>query len=422
MNIKRILAGGMGLLLLLLSTAATAHKASDAYVTLTTQPQHPQILKGQWDIALRDLDHAIGLDENGDGAITWGEVKAREADIASYALARLSIDSDGIQCALKPGRQMIDSHTDGAYDVLYFTADCDKEIPNKLGITYHLFFDIDPTHRGIITVHNQGHTNGAVLSPSQPHTELNLNAPNRWRQFKSFVYDGIWHIWTGYDHILFLLSLLLPAVLIRRDGSPGAPLREGPGSKVPLGQRGSVSLALTQGMPRYQWEACPALWPAFVEVLKVITAFTISHTCTLTLAVLGIVDLPSRLVESGIALSVILAALNNVYPLIHRRLWLVAFSFGFIHGLGFASALSGLSLPPLAMAASIGGFNVGVEIGQESIVLVLMPLAFLVRHTRFYQFWVLRIGSALIALVATGWLIQRAFGILIPVFSALLPR
>jgi hypothetical protein len=116
------------------------------------------------------------------------------------------------------------------------------------------------------------------------------------------------------------------------------------------------------------------------------------------------------------------ASLNNVYPLVHKRIWVVAFAFGLIHGLGFASALAGLQLPAGAMAASLGGFSLGVEIGQEAIVLAFLPLAFLLRKTRFYQVTLLRWGSALIMLIATGWLVQRAFNILIPVFSALLPK
>lgn len=132
--------------------------------------------------------------------------------------------------------------------------------------------------------------------------------------------------------------------------------------------------------------------------------------------------MPSRLVESGIAISVIVAAGNNLIPIVHERVWLIAFALGFIHGLGFASALSGLQLPPLAMAASLGGFNVGAEIGQEAIVLLVMPIAFLLRYTRFYQKGVLRWGSVIIIAMATGWLIQRAFDILIPGFSAILPK
>jgi hypothetical protein len=135
----------------------------------------------------------------------------------------------------------------------------------------------------------------------------------------------------------------------------------------------------------------------------------------------GYVNLPSRLVESGIALSIIVAALNNLYPVVTRRAWLVAFAFGFIHGLGFASALAGLSLPPAAMAASLGGFSLGVEIGQESIVLPFLPLAFLVRKTRFYQIGVVRWGSIAIIAIATLWLIQRAFDVVIPGTAFLTP-
>ena len=152
-----------------------------------------------------------------------------------------------------------------------------------------------------------------------------------------------------------------------------------------------------------------------------ISGFTVSHSVTLSLSVLGFIDLPSRLVESGIALSVIVAAFNNVYPVVTRRAWVVAFAFGFIHGLGFASALAGLKLPPVAMAASLGGFNVGVEIGQESVVLPLIMLAFAVRTTRFYRIGIMRVGSWMVILVAGLWLYQRVFDVLIPGLGFLTP-
>lgn len=403
-------------ILFLAPLTAYAHKESDAYVDLRIDPANAHILKGQWDIALRDLNFALDIDSNHDGNITWGEVQAHRQVIDSYALRRLKIKGDGLTCKMTPTGQMIDYHTDGAYDVIKFHAVCDKEIPDKLTVVYNLFYNVDPYHRGIITIHAHGRTAGAVLGPKDPTTSLNLNKPDRWRQFKSFVVDGIWHIWTGIDHLLFVLSLLLPSVLIRKypgeDGGSAPRLTGGPGVRALNAAR------IRSGY----WEPVPALWPAFVEVVKVITAFTISHSVTLSLAVLGIVDLPSRLVESGIALSVIVAALNNIYPVVRRRVWLIAFTFGFIHGLGFASALSGLQLPPAAMAASLGGFNVGVEIGQETIVLAFMPLAFLLRHTRFYRKFVLIWGSMVIITMATGWLIQRAFNVLIPGVSALLPK
>jgi hypothetical protein len=147
----------------------------------------------------------------------------------------------------------------------------------------------------------------------------------------------------------------------------------------------------------------------------------VPHSVTLTLSVLGYVNLPSRFVESGIALSIIFAAANNILPIVTRRARAMAFAFGFIHGLGFASALAGLSLPPAAMALSLGGFSLGVELGQESIVLPFLPLAFLLRRTRFYQVGVVRHRPMAIVAIALLWLVQRAFDVVIPGTALLTP-
>ena len=148
---------------------------------------------------------------------------------------------------------------------------------------------------------------------------------------------------------------------------------------------------------------------AVKDVLKIVTAFTVAHSITLSLAALGLVELPSRLVESAIAVSVILAALNNLRPLVLGRLWMVAFGFGLLHGFGFASALAGLGLPRDALALALVGFNLGVEAGQLAIVLVFLPVAFALRHSSLYRRQVMFGGSLLIALLASIWFIERAF-------------
>jgi len=149
-----------------------------------------------------------------------------------------------------------------------------------------------------------------------------------------------------------------------------------------------------------------SLRAAFIDVLKVVTAFTLAHSITLTLAALSLIALPSRLVESAIAASVVLAALNNLVPLFRGRRPLAAFAFGLIHGFGFASVLTDLGLPRGALLASLFGFNLGVEIGQLSIVAVFLPLAFLLRRTWLYR-QLLTFGSLLIALIALVWLVER---------------
>lgn len=385
----------------LLPSAAFAHKESDAYLTLRTDASDPNVLRGQFDIALRDLAFVIDLDGNQDAALTWGEVKAHRDAIERYALGGIAIKGDGLTCALHATGQQIDAHNDGSYDVILFDAVCDKEIPNRLTVVYGLFQDVDPYHRGIVTIHAGDRVASAVLGPKTPTAALDLREPDRWSQFKSFMVDGIWHIWTGPDHLLFILSLLLPAVLIR------------------IPRTGAASPMLS--MSSTGWAPSASLWRAMVELVKVVSGFTVSHSATLTLSVLGYVNLPSRLVESGIALSIIVAACNNIWPVVTRRAWVVAFAFGFIHGLGFASALAGLSLPPAAMAASLGGFSLGVELGQESIILPFLPLAFLLRRTRFYQVGVLRWGSLAIIAIATLWLVQRAFDVVIPGTALLTP-
>jgi len=165
------------------------------------------------------------------------------------------------------------------------------------------------------------------------------------------------------------------------------------------------------------WQAATSFRAALVDVTKVVTAFTVAHSITLTLAALGVVALPSRLVESAIALSVVLAALNNVFPLVAHARWLAAFGFGLLHGFGFAGALQDLGLPTGSLALSLAGFNVGVELGQLAIVAVFLPAAFALRGTRTYRRGMLTAGSMAIAAVAAVWLVERAFDL--PLFAAL---
>jgi hypothetical protein len=365
---KRLLAG---LLFALCSAApALAHKPSDAYLTLERRDAQ---VTAQWDIALRDLDNALSLDADGDGEITWGEVRARHRDIAAYALARLDVASGGATCPLAVTGQLIDRHSDGAYAVLRFAGECPQPGP-ALAVTYRLFFDLDPMHRGLLQYVDGEHNHSVIFSAdARTHS---LGAGTLWRQLTAYVHEGIWHIWLGFDHILFLVSLLLPAVLVRRDRTwvPGGSFRA-----------------------------------AFFDVAKVVTAFTLAHSITLSLAVLGVVALPSRIVESAIALSVVLAALNNLFPVVAGGRWAAAFGFGLIHGFGFAGALQDLGLPTGSLALSLCGFNLGVELGQLAIVAAFLPIAFVLRATWSYRYVILGGGSFAIAAIAGVWLVERAF-------------
>jgi hypothetical protein len=366
-----ILAAGIAAFLL---SPAAAYKSSDSYLTLRLDQGR---ISGQWDIALRDLDYAIGIDSNNDGVITWGELRAHHAAIAAYALSHLRLEADGSACATRPADHLVDEHSDGAYEVLQFAVDC-PGVPAVLNIKYTLLFDLDPQHRGLLRLEEQGRTHTAVFSPDHDSWQLEGRSVALGRQFLDYFLTGVWHIWTGFDHMLFLCALLLPAVLEHRGG---------------------------------RWQAVASFRQAFLEVVSIVTAFTIAHSITLSLAVLGFISLPSRLIESAIAASVVVAALNNLYPVIQKRLWVVAFVFGLVHGLGFANVLTDLALPKPALAVSLVSFNLGVEAGQLAIVAAFLPLAYLSRRSWLYPRLALGAGSLGIVAIASIWLIERSLNV-----------
>jgi hypothetical protein len=158
-----------------------------------------------------------------------------------------------------------------------------------------------------------------------------------------------------------------------------------------------------------QWLPATRFRDTFWDVFKVATSFTVAHSITLSLAALSVIALPSRLVESTIALSVVLAALNNIWPLVHGRRWTVAFGFGLIHGFGFASVLADLGLPRDVLLLALVGFNVGVELGQLAIIAAFLPVAYAMRGSWAYRRLVFVGGSATIALIAAVWMVERMF-------------
>ena len=365
----------LALLACLLPLWAWAHKPSDSYLSLELEGIE---LRGRWDIALRDLEYALALDANGDGAITWGEVRQRHPDIAAYALSRLELAAGGRPCALVATAHQIDNHSDGAYAVLRFRADCGSGETRSVKVGYRLFFDLDPTHRGLLSVTRGANTRAAVLSPEQATQEFPLADEGWLEPLLAYAREGVWHIWIGIDHVLFLVSLLLPAVFV----------------------------TATAG-----WQAATRFRPVFWDVFKVVTAFTLAHSITLSLAALAVIELPSRLVESAIAASVVFAALNNLWPVVRRGRWLVAFGFGLVHGFGFASVLADLGLPRHALLPALVGFNLGVEAGQLLIVAAFLPLAYGLRHTWLYRRLLFTGGSATIACVAALWMLERLLDI-----------
>lgn len=435
--------------LLLAAGAAHAHKASDAYLGLQVDGTR---VEQRLDIAWRDLDRELTLDQNDDGQLQWGEVRPRWPEIEALADAGVRWLADGQPCQpLERGTPQITEHSDGTYAVLTRRWQCPAAV-RSLTLQYHLFAASDPTHRGILRIdrHEPAMTlQTAVLVPETPPLAGGASAPGRlfpltttgadrvdgadqpagpdktglprFGPLASFVTEGVHHILIGTDHILFLLALLLPAVLTRRPSGAAAQYRPGV-QPVPVhaGMAGAASATATLTPPwaadtghaapaASTWQAAPALQPALLDVVRVVSAFTLAHSITLALAVLDVLNPPSRAVEAIIAASVVFAALNNIRPMVGEGRWRLTFAFGLVHGFGFAGALKDLGLDNAHLATSLLGFNLGVELGQLAIVALFLPIAWQLRATRFYQYGLQIGGSLLIALLAAVWLVERAF-------------
>jgi hypothetical protein len=351
--------------------AAQAHIASNGFLVANIKGQE---ISGSVELAVRDVELAVGVDTNRDGKVTWGEVRTNAPQLLQYVGQHLFLSAQDSDCAVNLGALQINDRVDGSYVWLPFTAHCPGAV-QRLSIRYSMMQDIDPSHRGLLTLTAGQVTQSGVLGGSNAAAAFAVYSPSSWRTFIDYLQAGIWHIWSGIDHLLFLLSLLLPAVLIRR---------------------------------HRHWEPVSLARPAVFSILKVVTAFTLAHSITLTLAALNVVRLPSRLTESVIAASIIVAALNNVFPIVTDSRARIAFAFGLLHGFGFASVLADMGLPSGARLLSLLAFNLGIETGQLAVVLGVMPIAYAVRSTLVYRRAVLPWGSAIIAAVALVWLVQRA--------------
>jgi len=359
--------------LLLASHLAHAHIASNGFLTLEVDRSQ---VSGALELAIRDGELAVGLDHDGDGKVTWGELRGSQTALQTYVLGHLRLAGADGACTMGFGRVQVNQRVDGNYLWLPVSAACGS-IVKRLSIDYNVLDAEDPSHRGLLILSANGATQTAVLGGASSPRIFQLEHPSPWWAFIEYLRAGIWHILSGIDHLLFLLSLLLPAVLVRRQS---------------------------------RWEAVPIAAPALANIVKVVTAFTLAHSITLSLAAFDVIRLPGRLTESVIAASIIVAALNNVFPRVTEGRWRIAFAFGLLHGFGFASVLAEMGLPKGARLLSLIAFNLGVETGQLAVVLAVMPLAYLLRSTTFYRRGLMPWGSSAIAGLALVWFLQRALG------------
>ncbi len=341
------------------------------FITFDINSSNPKVLV---DFESDNLEKFISLDKNENGIISWSELKAKKEEIKKIVLSHIKVYFDKKECKLKPIGFEVYRRVHQSYIKLPLKINCTHP-KESVHIKYNLFFDVDKNQKVFVKL-SKNSQKPIILSPRVEETTFKLKKrKSSWQMFKEFWVDGVWHIWLGYDHILFLMMLLVPAVYTK--------------NLQPIEKFSKV----------------------LKEILKIVTAFSIAHSFTLALSVTDTVRINSNFIEVAIALSILFTALNNIFNFLKGEIWIVAFFFGLIHGFGFANVLNDMVDKKSSLATLLVGFNLGVESGQVVIVLAILPIFFFLRKTNFYKVFILRGFSFITAIIATLWAIQRAFGL-----------
>ena len=366
------------LLLASFTCSIQAHQMSTGYLNLDLSTYQQKGIQGQLQLRWFDVDSQVKLDNNLDGQLQWQEVVSQKDQILQFVEANLSFQANQQRCVLTmPDGLRADTHFDEGYLSVALIADCKSQNIDDLVIKYTGVFPQDPEHKLIVNLTGIGSDKtgiaSQVISADQQQVNIDLQSSDWFSVLSSYVYQGVVHIFIGTDHILFLVVLVLTSVLIYQNGK-----------WIP-------KLNNSQVIKDTAW---------------VITAFTLAHSITLSATAIGWIVPSSRWVEFGIALSIVLTALNNLWPLV-TRLSLITFGFGLLHGMGFASVLGELGLSEQHTLLSILAFNIGVEAGQLMILLALLPVLFFCRSKQWYLKYGLKLGSIIIGIIAINWSIQR---------------
>ena len=361
-------------------------------------------IDARFEVNVMQLNEILGL--NLPKRSTWADVAPYADVIKKYLLKNTSFSSSLGEHKIVFTKEdaSVVSTSFGYFVKIPFHLENSEALPDELVVTYAAFINEIPNTRNLLTMEynwKAGLVNNETMfaldfSEGEVTKTLDLTETSMWKGFVAMVKQGVWHIWIGLDHILFLLALILPSVVRRirpvENDNPAD-------SKIKFNIWG--------------WKPVERFKPAFLYIVKIITFFTIAHTITLSLAALNIVVLPSRFVESIIALSIGLAAFHNIRPIFKGKDWLIAFIFGLFHGFGFASVMGELGFKGEFLTLTLLGFNIGVEIGQLLIIAMIFPVLYFLRNLKLYPKLLVYL-SVLLIIVSLYWLFERVFDVDLP--------
>lgn len=344
----------------LLGRPAMAHDNSPAYSEISIESN--QVVMTLWLQQIYTLDVARGLPWNGD-PFDDNYINTHREKMLSDVGARVIVEANGQRLTPEPTAKGVSLEEKNQQPMVRF----DYVFPSaekieSLKITDNLFVRDNPhTLTHFATIKMGGESSGFVFKETERTYQVGdvAVAVSTWTVFKQFLILGVEHILTGYDHLLFLFALLLVA-------------------------------------------------KTFKDIVKIVTTFTIAHTVTLLLAALGVIELPSLLVEVAIALSICYVAIENLIKKEYNKRWMITFALGLLHGFGFAGVLGEMTLPKENMLTALLTFNLGVEVGQMAVVLLVLPILFFLRRFTWHGLFV-KVGSGVILAAGLFWTVERLF-------------
>ncbi len=338
--------------LFLTASSLHAHQGSVGYWTIQVEPT---LMRSTIRISILDLNFLPELDANSDGVLEFEEVSARREDIQSRLLETFLIRSAERfpETRVESFRILDSGELELSLDHHF------QEAPGELQLesTFHKL--TDDRHQTFCQVNMEGELAQYVLDAGRPveRIEVLTGWAGLARRAVRFLVLGVEHILTGYDHLAFLLGLII-------------------------------------------------LGGALRSLVGVVSSFTVAHSLTLIAATLDLVVLPTRFVEAAIALSICYVALENMFVREVRYRWVITFFFGLIHGFGFSNVLREMQLPKSGLAVSLLSFNLGVEVGQLAILLLLFPAVVYVSRGRWHSV-AINLVSALMLGLGGFWFVQR---------------
>ena len=366
-----------------LSLPALAHQTGNSYLVLTESNGRLQI---ELDFIVRDLGNLLQPPTPSDAPApvpppaatpTPEQLQAMQPAISQVIQESLGVQLNEETQPLEFVSQSVVLRNDGLYVRQRFTSPSIAPEIKFVVVRYSFFNQNDKLGRAFFKLQLGKEEISSVFDSSTQTQRYALGDTKRWSTIGLFTHEGAWHIWGGPDHLLFLLTLLLPGLMLLHRAT-GPPETDSHGTKT-----------------------------AALFALKVITAFTLAHSITLLASVLDVISLPSRWIESAIALSIMISAALNLQTRIQWSQWKLAFIFGLIHGMGFANGLRELGLSQTYFIETVLAFNVGVELGQiAAVVAVGIPIILLAKQVRTKQL-VMTYGSWGVLLVSGIWLVQR---------------